>query len=726
MIRCLTICLLLAGFLRAQTVPPRKTLPAPPAPRAKGQTSGAAASPKAPTARSTNFQNLKFPPLHALVTPQEQWITLPNGLKILLLPDHQLPAVAGAAFIRAGTLFDPALEAGLASLTATLLRQGGTQSKTAEELDEALDSLGASIDTSAGRLYSIVSFSALAESAPQVLSMFHEVLTSPALREERVDLAKAQLRNSVAHRNDQAPELVARELASLVYGRNTPYGQLAGHATVARIGRSSVAAFHRSHYRPDTTIIGIHGDFDPAAMKARLENIFGTWRAPEAPPAETPQPSAEDKGGVYLGARQDLSRLYFAIGGLAPELDSKDYPALEVAAAILANDPRSRLYQRLVARSGDVYEISAAVRPAYGYPGLVLVSGSAKPYAAAQALAGIKAEIGLLPASPITDQELREAKEAVVRKLVFAADPARNMIVTLLSQESAGYPRDFLQQYQKALAAVTRADVVRVAKLYLDPAALTVVAAANPGDMIRPLTSAGPVKNLDLTIPGSAMIPAPSDAASLARGKEILARLQAASGGSGRIAAIRDFTQDLEFSMTNGEAMTETERWIYPSVWRQDSLFRGRRTSVFWDGTNGALRVPEGTAALSGNLLLQAKSSVLRLYPRLLAGSDVPGQTVNAVAGGSIEIADGDGQMVRMVIDDSTGLPSRIVYETVPLNDTYPVTVEVLIGEFQEADGIRLPARLTLIENGRKVAGVAVKNIRINQGLKVQDLQRLQ
>ncbi len=715
MIRCLTTCLLLVGLLRAQTVAPRKTPPAPPASR------------KAAAAPSPDFQNLRFPPLHALVTPQEQWIALPNGLKILLLPDHQLPAVEGAAFIRAGALFDTALEAGLASLTATLLRQGGTRSNTAEELDEALDSLGASIETSAGRLYSIVSFSALAESAPQVLSMFHEVLTSPALREERVDLAKAQLRNAVAHRNDQAPELVARELASLVYGRNTPYGQLAGHATVARIGRSSVAAFHRSHYRPDTTLIGIRGDFDPAAMKARLENLFGTWTAPEAPPAETPQPSAEDKGGVYLGARQDLSRLYFAIGGLAPEPDSKDYPALEVAAAILANDPRSRLYQRLVARSGDVYEISAAVRPAYGYPGLVVVSGSAKPYAAAQALAGIKAEIGSLPASPITDQELREAKESVVRKMVFAADPAGNIIVTLLSQESAGLPHDFLQQYQKALAAVARADVVRVAKLYLDPAALTVVAAANPNDMLRPLTSAGSVKNLDLTIPDSAMIPAPSDAASLARGKEILARLQAASGGSGRIAAIRDFAQELEFSTTTGEGtMTETDRWIYPSVWRQDTLFRGRRTYIFWDGTNGTVRVPEGTAALGGTLLPSVKSSVLRLYPRLLAGSDLPGQTVNAVAGDTIEIVDGDGQMVRMVIDDSTGLPSRIVYETVPLNGTYPVTVEVRIGEFQEADGIRVPSRFTLIENGREVARVAVKNVRINQGLKVQDLQRLQ
>jgi len=153
---------------------------------------------------------------------------------------------------------------------------------------------------------------------------------------------------------------------------------------------------------------------------------------------------------------------------------------------------------------GVAYEIDADWGANYDRPGLFRISGSTKSASTADTFRAIQEEVQKIRAAEVTDEELSTAKQTALNGLVFAFDTKSKTLGRVLTYEYYGYPKDFIQQYQKALAAVTKADVLRVAKQRLDPASFTTVAVGNPKDFGKPLEAlGGPVKIIDLTIPGA-------------------------------------------------------------------------------------------------------------------------------------------------------------------------------------------------------------------------------
>src|SRR5581483_5192530 len=142
-------------------------------------------------------RDLKFPPLRPIQVPDVQSFTLPNGMKLYLLEDHELPVVNGTARIRTGNLFDPPEKIGLATLTGMVMRTGGTQSKTGDQLDQELENIAASVESTIGETNGTVSFNALKENTDEVLGAFRDVLTQPEFRQDKIELAKSQLRSGI-------------------------------------------------------------------------------------------------------------------------------------------------------------------------------------------------------------------------------------------------------------------------------------------------------------------------------------------------------------------------------------------------------------------------------------------------------------------------------------------------------------------------------------------------
>src|SRR5262249_10242181 len=136
------------------------------------------------TAAPPSYKDLKFPPLRKIEIPNVERVTLPNGMKVYLLEDHELPVVAGLALVRTGNLFDPRAKIELAGTTGMVMRTGGTKKNTGDELDEKLENIAASVETSIGETSGRVSFSALKENTDEVLTVFKDVLTSPEFRQE--------------------------------------------------------------------------------------------------------------------------------------------------------------------------------------------------------------------------------------------------------------------------------------------------------------------------------------------------------------------------------------------------------------------------------------------------------------------------------------------------------------------------------------------------------------
>ena len=190
-----------------------------------------------------SYKDLKYPALPELKIPKVETFTLPNGMQLLLLENHELPTVRGVALVRTGNLFDPADKVGLATVTGSAIRSGGTKAKTGDQLDEQLEDIAAAVESNIGESNGTVSFNSLKADADEVLGVFRDVLTNPAFPEERIQFFKNQLRSGISRQNDDPQSIATREFASLIYGKNNSYGWDMTYATVDQISRADVVSF---------------------------------------------------------------------------------------------------------------------------------------------------------------------------------------------------------------------------------------------------------------------------------------------------------------------------------------------------------------------------------------------------------------------------------------------------------------------------------------------------
>ncbi len=430
-------------------------------------------------------------------------VTLPNGMKVFLLEDHELPVINGIARIRTGNLFDPPDKVGLATITGMVMRTGGTRAKTGDQLDQELENIAAGVESTIDETSGTVSFNALKENTDTVLSAFHDVLTEPEFRQNKIELAKNEIRSGIARRNDDAHGVSEREFANIVYGKDTPYGWEMEFATVDRITRDDIVGFYKRYFFPANVMLAVWGDFNTAEMKGKLTKLFADWSVTQPPVPAFPPVRKNPHPGIYLGSKSDVAQTFFVIGQLGGELREKDYPALDVMSDILGGGFRSRLFQRVRTRMGDAYEIEADWGANYDHPGLFRIAGSTKSASTVETIRAINEEVERIRTAEVTDDELNTAKQTALNSLVFAFDTRSKTLGRLLTYEYFGYPKDFIQQYQKSIAAVTKADVLHVAKERLSPANFTIVAVGNPKDFGQPLDALKiPVQNIDLTIPG--------------------------------------------------------------------------------------------------------------------------------------------------------------------------------------------------------------------------------
>jgi zinc protease len=683
--------------------------------------------PAAGAAAAPSYKDLKFPPLRPIQIPKVATFTLPNGMKLYLLEDHELPMIHGVAQVRTGNLFDPADKIGLATMTGMVIRTGGTRTKTGEQLDEQLENIAASVESNIGESAGSVSFSALRENTDEVLGVFKDVLTAPEFRPDKITLARTQLRGGIARRNDDARGVAEREFADIVYGKDSPYGWQVEYATANRITRADLQDFYKRYFFPANIALGVWGDFDTAGMKGKIEKLFSDFAVEQPPVPEFPKVGGSPAPGAYLAVKKDVTQTFFSIGQLGGQFNDKDYPALVIMADILGGGFRSRLVGRVRTKMGNAYDIGADWDANYDHPGLFEISGGTKSLSTVETFKAIQEEVDRIRTSEVTEEELKIAKDTALNSLVFAYDTRAKTLRRMLTYAYYGSPPDFIQQYQKALEAVTRADVLRVAKEHLNPAAFTTVAVGNPDDFGHPLDTLGaPVNMIDLTIPQEKLEAAQGDATSLEKGKQLLARAQQATGGAGPLAAVKDYIQSFEFqieSSAGGMLVKETDRWIAPTYFRQDTDLPSGKIAAFCDGRAGWIATPQGWGPLAGAQLKQVQSDLFRLYFRLLLSDRIEGRTVNALDDNTIEIADTTGQTARLEFDAGTRLPQRVLYEVARAGGP-PIPAEEVWSDFQEIAGVKVPHRITVMQGGRKYAEMKVTDFKVNSGIQLEVIQK--
>ncbi len=448
----------------------------------------------------TDWHKIKAPPLHAFKPQKPTRIQLDNGLILFLQPDTELPLIDVGVTLRGGSRDEPADKVGLVSLYSQVLRTGGTKARTGDQIDDFLAARGAEIELSGDHDSVDLHANFLKTDFDDMFKLVLEMLREPEFRDDKLDLAKRQIYTSIKRRNDNPMGIAMRESAKLAFGSNHPYARHPEYATVAAVTRDDLKRWHQQHAIPNSIILAIAGDFDSAAMEARLRSLLGGW------PRGTAVPSAKidftpSRPGVFFVAKDDVNQSNIQLVQLGTTRKNPDQYAIRVMNEILGGGFSARLFSNVRSKKGLAYSVRGAVGMGWEYPDVYRLFMGTASKNTVKAVQALKEEVDGMLKNPPTATELERAKAAILNSFVFMFDSKQKILAEQTRLEFYGYPADYWEKFPTEIAKVTLDDVKRVSQKYLNPGGFAMLIVGKAADFDSPLSTLGTVENLDITIP---------------------------------------------------------------------------------------------------------------------------------------------------------------------------------------------------------------------------------
>ena len=451
--------------------------------------------------QAADYRSLTYAKLGDIEVPKVEQVTLANGMRLFLLEDHELPLINLSVRIRTGSIYEPAEKIGLASIAGEVMRTGGTASMTGDEMDEELEAIAAAVETGIGLNSGSASMSVLKRDLDKGLSILVDVLMNPAFREDKIRLAKMQANSMIARRNDQVGAVAGREFDKLIYGPDSVYARHEEYATIGGITRDDLVAFHKKYFGPNNAMLAVWGDFDTKQMIAKIERAFRKWEKVDLDLPKVPEVKYEFRKTVNVIRKDDVNQSNVYLGHIGGLRSDPDYFALIVMNRILGGGFTSRLFKNVRSREGLAYSVFGAYSANYDFPGEFYVGCQTKSESTVYAIRAMLREVEKMRESEVTDEELGLAKDSFLNSFVFNFDTKGEVVNRLMTYEYYGYPADFLMKIKENVEKVSKEDVLRVAKKHLKPDKVQILAVGRPQDFGEPMSTLGPVNEIDITIP---------------------------------------------------------------------------------------------------------------------------------------------------------------------------------------------------------------------------------
>ncbi len=449
----------------------------------------------ASTSQNVDPRNLTYPQLKFAI-PKSERVTLENGIVLYLLEDHELPLVSLTAYLKTGTVYDPPQMTGLAGITGALIRSGGTLSLTPDALDAELEFMASAIESGISEENGSVSLSTLTKNLDRTLTLFGEVMLSPGFDQGRLDLMKKNTVESLRRQNDDPKGIAGREFRKALY-EDHPLGRVATIASINRITRDDISAFYRNAMKPGGMIIAASGDFDSKALVEKLNRLFGKWQpaATVAPPVAQPDITPVKR---VLQVSKKVSQSVIRMGHLGLEKNNPDIYSVRVMDYILGGGFTSRLTQEIRSNQGLAYHAGSRFDIGRRFPGVFTAETETKSASTAKAITLIKDIIAGMTTAPVTQEELQQARESIINSFIFGFTRADSIVNQQARIEFFDYPQGYLENYRDNIARVTADDILRVAKKYLHPEAMTIMVVGDETKFDQPLSVFGEVKEITL------------------------------------------------------------------------------------------------------------------------------------------------------------------------------------------------------------------------------------
>ena len=429
--------------------------------------------------------------------PRPAEADLSNGAHLMVLEDHRVPSISFQIMMMgAGGYYDPADLPGLADTTASLMDEG-TTTRTSEQIAQALDTLaaGVSISASEGSQIATMSGSALSDQIDEVLALAADILMHPKFDEQELARYKARTRAGLEDQRGDPDFLATERYNKAIYGSHPASSTGVTKESIEKITRDALVAFHKANYVPDYAIIAVSGDITLADARTKFEAALKAWTksGKARPTVVDPPPTGGTK--LYIVNRPGSVQTNYLLGEQAINRLNPDFDTLQVMNTVLGGQ-NGRLFRVLREEKGYTYGASSGVH-VLRYRGDWRAGMDVRTEVTEASLRDLLAELGKMRDQPVPAAELADAQRSMTASFALSLENPSEVLNLYVVRQMYGYPPDYWDRYSDRITAVTPAQVQAVAKKYLDPTKLQIVAVGDNSKIEAGLRKFGPVELYD-------------------------------------------------------------------------------------------------------------------------------------------------------------------------------------------------------------------------------------
>jgi len=399
---------------------------------------------------------------------------LPNGLKLMIVEQHELPLADFVLLVGSGSTTDPGSKTGVANLTSAMLREGTTTRKSLEIADQ-IAFLGINLSPSSSWESSTLSLHTPTAQLDSALALFADVALHPSFPANEFERIRKSRLTDLIRLKDQGPAIANLAFPAIIYGTGHPYGAatLGTEVSVKSLSVADLQNYYTANFKPNNATLIIVGDVTPSQIEQKINAVFGGWQRGDVPQLTYGDPPKAGTTTIYLIDKPGAAQSSFRIGSVGVPRSTKDYFPLLVMNTILGGSFTSRLNQNLRETRGYTYGAGSRFD----------MRRAAGPFSASAEIVAAKTDSALLEfmkelngiRQTVPAEELSRAKRFLQLQLPGNFETTQDIAFQMIPVALYGLPFDYYNNYVQNIEAVTQADVARVAQQYIDPASLAVV-----------------------------------------------------------------------------------------------------------------------------------------------------------------------------------------------------------------------------------------------------------
>lgn len=637
-------------------------------------------------------------------------IELDNGLKIIVVEDDKLPRVSMSLIIDRDPIFEGE-KAGYVSLAGEMLRQG-TTTRPKATLDEEIDFMGASLNTSSSSAYA----SGLSKYTEKLFEILADVAQNPAFPADEFEKIKEQQISSIQSSKDDPAAVNARIFNMLLYGADHPYGESATEETVSKVDLEDCKQYYNNYWIPNITYLAVVGDVKKRQVKKLAKKYFGDWEMANVPVSTYEAPAPQKGLQIAVVNNESAVQSVVQMGNtIMLKPGAPDVLPLRLADQVLGGGSLGRLFQNIREDKGYTYGAYSS----YSTDELVgsfTADASVRNEVTDSAVVEFLKEFERMRTEAVPEKELEAAKNYIIGSFGRSLERPQTVASFALNKERYDLPEDYYENYLSKLGALTAEDVMKASNAYMKTDMLICVT-GKATQIGGPLEALGNVtyynkEGKQIDKPG---MPIPEGVTA----QSVVDAYVKAIGGKENISKVKNISYQMTATLP-GAPFTP----VVTVVQKEDRFFFNMEAEGFgvlqkivYNGAKGKVSGMQGSAEMEGEQLENMKAKA-RLFPE--ARYQELGYTLKLVEISNVndkpayvvEVTNDLNTTTTQYYDMESGL--LVKEEQVQDSPQGPVTTGSTFGDYKEVGGVKLPHKQGLITGGPADISMTVTEAKVN------------